>query len=203
LELLRQFLLTPNVEVERLAVDDKSNIWTLTEFADTNVDPSTVSMVVEYTAEGKIARELLTRNMFPFHASDLREGPEIGAAAMGYDAGVVWFWLPGSTDFVSITTSDGKIAMVKTQLPKRAGHNAVPLSIVREPSGNLVAQVGQNDEQGKRVITHYMWSPATAWLLFKPTKCEGFRLIGVGDKGQIYHSYEADRTDICVFRSAD
>lgn len=202
-QLLSAFALEPSHAIARLAVDDKSNIWTLTEFADTNVDPSTVPMVVEYTAEGRIARELLTRNMFPFHASDLREDPEIGAAAMGYDAGVVWFWLPGSTDFVSITTSNGKIAMVKTQLPKKAGRNAVPLSIAREPSGNLVAQVGENDEQGKRVIAHYTWSPATAWLQFKPTKCEGNRLIGIGDKGQIYHSYQGDHTEVCIFRSRD
>jgi hypothetical protein len=151
-QLLRAFALEPSHAIARLAVDDESNIWTLTDHADVNVNPSTVPMVVEYTAAGKILRELLTRDMFPFHAKDTKENLTIGPTAMGYDAGVVWLWLPGSTDFVTISIRDGKTAMMKTQLPKRAGRTVVPLGIARDTSGNVLAQVREDDDQGRPEI---------------------------------------------------
>lgn len=201
--LISAFAMEPSHAIARLAVDDQSNIWTLTDHADANVDPSTVPMVVEYTAEGRIAREPLMRNLFPFHATDTRQDINIGAPAMGYDSGVVWFWLPGSTDFVTISTSDGKIAMMKTQLPKRAGRASVPFRMVREPSGSLVAQVGEDDEHGHRVVAHYNWSPATDWVRMKPGKCEGDQLLGASERGQVYRPYQVDRTEICVFPGGD
>ncbi len=202
-QLLSASALEPSHQIALLAVDDDSNIWTLTDHADTNIDPSTVPMVVKYTAKGKVAKELLTRNMFPFHASDMRQNTEIGAPAMGYEAGVVWFWLPGSTDFVTISTSDNKVTRANTQLPKRGGRNVVPLSVKRELSGNLVAQVGENDEQGNRVQAHYRWSRDAAWARFRPDNCDGGILIGVGDKEQIYVLHPHERPDICVFHTAD
>ena len=199
-QLLSAFALEPSHQIALLAVDDDSNVWTITDHADTNVAPSTVPMVVKYTAKGEVANELLTRNMFPFHASDIRQDTEIGAPAMGYEAGVVWFWLPGSTDFVTISTRDNKITRAKTELPQRSGKRVVPISIRRDLSGDILAQVGENDEQGNRVPGHYRWSRDGAWARFKPGNCEGGILIGVGNNGQVYR--RADHTDVCNFRNA-
>ena len=200
--LLSVFALEPSHQIALLAVDDESNIWTLTNHADINVDPSTVPMVVKYTAKGEVAKELLTRTMFPFHASDMRQNTVIGGPAMGYEAGVVWFWLPGSTDFVTISTSDNKITRTKTLLPQRAGRNVTPVSVWRESSGTLVAQVGENDGQGNRVPAHYRWSPDAAWTRFEPDNCIGGMLIGVGDKRLMYVLHSGERTDLCSLQSA-
>jgi hypothetical protein len=205
--LLSAFALEPSREIGVLAVDDQSNIWTLTDGAGTGVDPSTVPMVVEYSPEGKIAREVLKRNLFPFHATFNREDVDIGSPAMGYDSGVVWFWLPGSTDFVTISTRDAKTARMKTQLPKKAGRHEVPLSVAREPSGNVLLQVREDDDQLRpevqSEVAYYSWSLSThGWSQFKPGACEPGRLIGVSDKGQVHLHYEAGRTNNCIFGEA-
>jgi len=199
-KLLSAFALEPSHQIALLAVDDESNIWTLTDHADSDVDPSTVPMVVKYTANGQVANELFTRNMFPFHASDIRQDTQIGAPAMGYDAGVVWFWLPGSTDFVTISTSDNKATRAKTELPQRSDHKVVPLSVRRDLSGDLVAQVGEYDEQGNWTSGHYRWSRHAAWVRFTPGHCEGGSLIGVGSKGQVY--LRPEHAGFCNFRRA-
>lgn len=204
-QLLSAFALEPSYEIALLAVDDYSNIWTLTQHADAK-DPATVPMVVEYTREGRILRKVLTRSAFPFHASHLREeDPDLGAATMGYGDGVVWFWLPGSTDLVTISTSNGQVTTTKTQLPKdRSGHNVVPLGIRRERSGNIVASVGENDDQGRREIRNYSWSATTSWVATKPGHCEGWgRLIGVGQTGRVYRSPQADSTAVCTSDNDD
>jgi hypothetical protein len=162
---------------------------------------------VEYSAEGKIVRELLKRSMFPFHAAFTRENTDIGSPAMGYDSGIVWFWLPGSTDFVTISTSDAKTAIMKTQLPKKEGRHDAPLSVAREPSGNVLLQVREGDDQLRpevqSEVAYYSWSPSTrAWSQFKPGACEPGRLIGVSDNGQVHLHYEAGRTNICIFGEA-
>lgn len=199
-QLMSVLALEPSHQIALLAIDDDSNIWTLTDHADTNVDPSTVPMVVKYTAKGEVVQELLKRSMFPLHASDLKQDIEIGGPAMGYEAGVVWFWLPGSTDLVTISTSDSKITRKTTQLPKTTGYNAMPLSIRHEPSGNLVAQVGENYGQGGRRSVYYRWSQQSAsWAQFKPAPCEGGSLIGAADDGQVYRLHQAGR-HLCKFR---
>jgi hypothetical protein len=79
------------------------------------------------------------------------------------------------------------------------GH-VVLLNIVRATSGNLLAEVRVDEDDGKSQVGYYKWSLATrAWLPFKPTICEGHRLIGVGDQEQVYIRLEADRCNICVF----
>ena len=198
-QLLSAQALEPSRQIARLAVDDNSNIWTLTNHAYPKADPSKVPMVVEYTADGKIAREMLPRNLFPFHASNLRQDTETGAPAMGYGAGAVWFWLPGSTDLVTISTSSGQVAMTKTQLPTKAGRNAVPTKITRDSSGKLIAQVGESDDQGGRVAAQYTWSPTGGWSQFKPGQCEGGVLMGVREEEQVYRVMQGTRTNICVF----
>jgi hypothetical protein len=191
-------------QIGLLAVDDQSNIWTLTDGAGAGVDPSTVPTVVEYSSKGKIVRELIKRNLFSFHASFNRENTDIGSPAMGYCSGAVWFWLPGSTDFVTISTSDAKTALMKTQLPQRAGRKEVPLSVTREISGNVLIQVREDDDQRrtevKSEVAYYSWSPFThSWLQFRPDACEPGRLIGISDKGQVHLHYESGHANICIF----
>jgi hypothetical protein len=198
-QLLSAQALEPSHQIERLAVDDNSNIWTLTSHAYPNADPSKAPMVVEYSVDGKITREILPRSLFPFHASDLRQDIEMGAPAMGYGAGMVWFWLPGSTDLVTISSTSGEVAMTKTQLPTKAGRNAVPTRIARDSSGKLIAQVGEHDDQGKRVAAHYTWSPTAGWERFRPGQCEGGVFMGVREEEQVYRVIQGDRTNICVF----
>jgi hypothetical protein len=197
--LLSAFALEPSRGIVRLAVDDKSNVWTLTGYAD-NKDPSTIAMVVQYTPEGIVARKLFTRNMFPFHASETWEDTSIGRAFMGYDSGLLWFWLPGSTELVTVSVGDGKSVIAKTQLPKRVGRTVVPSNLTRESSGKLVAQVYEIEDHGEFEIANYTWSAGTgSWSPFKPDTCDGARFIGVGDGGRIYLRYEADGTSICTY----
>ena len=206
-KLLSAFAMAPSYQIGRLVLDEQSNIWTLTDHTDYNVDPSTVPMVVEYTNEGKIVRQLLSRKMFPYHALDTKENSVIGATTMGYQSGNLWFWLPGSTDFVTITTNDGKAVTMKTGLPRRAGRVEVPLSIYREPSGSVVGQFREDDDQRRPQVAsdlaHYIWSPATGkWAEVERNVCEPGRLIGVDDKQQLYlrrKGESLDDTSICTF----
>lgn len=43
-------------------------------------------MVVEYTADGKILRELLTHGVFPFPALDMKSDVVLGGPVMGYSS---------------------------------------------------------------------------------------------------------------------
>ena len=203
-DLLSSFAIAPSRAIRLLVIDDHSNIWTLTDGAGKGVDPSTIPMIVEYASDGKVAREMLMRNLFPFHATDTREDVEIGAPMMGYDAGVVWFWLPGSTDLVTISTNDDRVAMTRTLLPQKGGHNVVPLKIVRDQAGHLVAQVGEDDEKGGRKLGHYLWSAdSKSWTQFRPGNCEGSRLIGASDKGQVYRRSQTQTSETCIFHEAN
>ncbi len=199
------FALAPSYAIRRLALDEQGNIWTLTDHADINVDPSTVPMLVEYSAEGTIEKQLLPRSQFPFHASDTKEDVKIGAPVMGYSSGIVWFWLPGSTDMVTMTTSDGKASMTKTHMPSSTAQLQVLLGIVREPSGNMVAQVREYDNpriDGRTV--YYTWSPSSgSWSQFTVDQCDGASaLIGADDNGEVYMNYNK-RTgpEICRFHT--
>jgi len=190
-ELRSSFALAPSHAIARLVVDNDSNIWTLTDGAGTEVNPAKVPVVVEYTAEGKVVREVLTRDMFPFHALDTQSNVIMGSAVMGCDSGMVWFWLPGSTELVTVSTSDGKAVIKKTELPKRHGRREVVLAISREPSGNVVGQFREDDDQFRpsvpAEIAHYVWSPSTgSWSQINPNRCEPGRLIGMSEKGPIY-----------------
>ena len=210
--LVSAFALAPSYQIRLLALDEDSNIWTLTTHADVGVDPSSVPMLVEYSSKGKIVREMLTRSMFPLHAFDAKETVETGAPAMGCSFGVVWFWLPGSTDFVTVSIVDGKTAIMKTELPKISGRTVIPLGIGREPSGDVVVNVREDDDQRradvKSEIAYYRWSSLSqTWSQFRPGGCESGRLIGVGDigggeGGHVYmRSDPVDHLDICTFKS--
>lgn len=205
-ELLSAHALDPSRAISLLEIDSQSNVWTLTDGAGTTVDPSTVPMIVEYTATGRVVREMLTRNMFPLHSQQTQGNSVMGWPAMGCDSGVLWFWLPGSTDFVTIATADGKVTMTKTHLPTRTGRDIIPLGISRDRTGDLVVQVREDDAQRRPdvqyEVEYYKWSPATGlWTSFRPGGCEGGRLIGMSDAGQAYLEYQSDRLPktICTF----
>jgi hypothetical protein len=214
------FALEPSREIYKIEVDEKLNVWTITSHAD-NKDPSTVPMVVEYNSNGIVSRELLTRDNFPFHAKWTQTGPSIGNAFMGYDSIGLWFWLPGSTELVTISAEDGRSAIVKTGLPEHHGrgltaqlrndgvgsidalqHTRVLVSIVRDASGKIVGQLGDVGENGAARISNYTWSPITGWSPLELDSCDGDRLIGASEKGLLYLQYQvasaADRVSVCV-----
>jgi hypothetical protein len=196
-QLLRAFSLGSSRAIRLLAIDENSNIWTLTDNAG-DKDPFTVPMVIEYRPDGTIARELLTRGMFPLHSTDTIENPKVGSPSLGYDQNGLWFWLPGSTDLVTIT-QDGASAMTKTDLPLDVG-NAVPVRIFREAQGTIIAQLRKAEGGQKPGVGYYRWSAITrSWAAFKPGECDGGILIGLSEKQEIYSVYAANRVGICGF----
>jgi hypothetical protein len=197
--LLSTFALEPWRQISRLAIDDDANLWTLTTHADSK-DTSTLPMVVEYSTDGAVVKELLPRSMFPLHAASTKENSTIGSPSMGYDSSSgLWFWLPGSTELVIVPAREGTPAVMKTGLPKSSLHEG-PHNIVRESSGNVVAQIREDKDDGSSQLAYYTWSPSTkSWVRFKPGACNGDWLIGVGDNKQVYVRPEADRSKICVF----
>jgi hypothetical protein len=196
--LLSFFSLAPSREILRLAVDEDSNVWTLAAHAD-DKDPATMPMVVEYTVDGGIAKELLTRNAFPFDAAEIRESAAIGRSSMGYEGGSLWFWLPGSTDLVTIHP-EGATSTMKTGMPRGVeGQYEIPVSVFRETSGNVVAEFREGHDTAKLGFAYYTWSPSNSWTRFKPGICDGDWLIGVSDKEQVYVGQGPNRNNICTF----
>ena len=186
-------------EIRKLAVDESSNIWTLTQNFHEG-DPSAVPMVVEYSAKGAVIREELPRSLLWSHGVAPKEGMYSGRITMGCDAGVVWIWLPGSTDLVTISESDGKATIVQTGLPTRENTRKIrliSLASPRETSWAFFARMGMT---GQSELSYYSWSPSTkAWSQFRPGACEGERLLGIGKAGQIYQGFREREGDICAF----
>jgi hypothetical protein len=186
-------------EIRKLAVDESSNIWTLTQNFHEG-DPSAVPMVVEYSAEGAVVREELPRSLLWSQGIPPTEGMYSGRITMGSDAGVVWIWLPGSTDLVTISGNDGNATIVQTGLPKREKYKEDPLDIAREPSRNVVGVFREDGDGGQSELAYYAWSPSTkVWSRFKPGPCDGERLLGIGNAGQIYEGFGDREADICAF----
>jgi len=197
--LSRVFSLKPPLGVRKLSIDEKGNIWTLTD-NDGDKDPATVPLIVEYSPEAKIKKEVLTRAEFPTHAGILKENLETGRISMGYDSGVLSVWLPGSTDYITVSTGDSKATVTKTQMPKRANYTEVPLSrFIRETSGDLVAEFREDGPNDAIDLAYFRWSASKrSWSQFKPGGCEGERLEGFSGGRQIYLNYRDERTDICA-----
>jgi hypothetical protein len=198
-KLLSAYVLSDSREIRKLAIDESSNVWTLTENFEEG-DPPTVPMVVEYTADGAPIREVIPRSVLWSHNIPPREGMYSGRITMGCDAGVVWIWLPGSTDLVTISASDGKVTIAQTGLPTREKYKEDPLDVAREPSGSVVGVFREDGDDGKSELAYHAWSPSTkVWSRFKPGQCDGDRLLGIGDAGQIYQGFGERDGDICAF----
>jgi hypothetical protein len=203
--LLSAFALTSSRQISRLEVDDQSYIWTLADHLDDGDDPSTLPMVVEYTEAGAEARKVLTRAMFPLHVRRIEQSASIGVPSMGHDSDIFWFWLPGSTDLVTVSTrADDRPMVAKTGLPKSVGMAIRPYHLFRMPSGEVVGQFNEKAENGTSEWSYYAWSPSVGlWAQFKPAMCDGDQLIGVNAHQQVYlhHRAGSDRVDVCTFEA--
>lgn len=198
------FALEPSRGIKRLVVDDQSNVWTLTAGLGETDDPSSNPMLVEYGPDGAVKKELLPRSTFPLHAKHIDQSPATGTMSMGFDAGAVWFWLPGSTDFVTVSGATGSANIVQTGLPKRNGEFE-PVMVFRKASGHVVAQIREFGGSEKVRFSYHDWSPSTrTWSEFRPGVCDGAWLIGVTGDDQFYDRIEGvpdqRRTDdLCRF----
>lgn len=179
---LSAFALAPAREIFRLELDERSNIWTIGSGAG-DQNPSQVPMVVEYDAKGNAIRELLTRSMFPLHAEIMNQNSKIGPVSSGYGSGVFWFWLPESTEMVTVATDNSGVSVKKTGLPNPS---VVPMWMVRDATGNLVAELHHHNGQASEK-TYAVWSPATgSWASFNADACEPDRLVGVDQDKLVY-----------------
>jgi hypothetical protein len=194
------FALEPSREIQRLEVDEKSNIWTISSHSG-GKNPSTVPMVVKYTSEGTIAMEMLARDKFPFHAEATQQSQEIGSTFIGYDSDGLWFWLPGSTELVTISADGSKSTVVKTQLPHWDGSiGEHPVRILRANS-QMVAQFGETSKQGIPSVANYTWSADNGWSRFEPGSCAGSLMVGSNGRELVFvqrNAALANRFDICV-----
>ena len=197
--------LDPVRYMARLEVDDSSNIWTMTGSAN-GQNPATLPLVIEYRPDGSIEKELIPRSRFPLHAADLKEDLEIGSVAMGYHSGVIWFWLPGSTDLVTIPADRGGFQVVETQLPRTPTRKVVPMHLFRQSSGDLVAEFHEDGPDGEMEIRDYVWSATKkSWSESQPESCVGGRLIGDDATGRFYLQFastevRAETADLCIER---
>jgi hypothetical protein len=196
--LLSALALEPSRQIEALNIDENLNIWTLTTHSDEQA-PSVVPMVVEYDRNGTVVRQVLSRDQFPMHANSNQVNPEIGSIVSGYDAGIFWFWLPGSTDMVTVRTSDGTVARTQTNLPEAPkDQHFVPLLIAKESSGALIAEVSERGQNLKHHVGYYSWSPETkTWSAFSPDVCAGHRLVGINANEHVY--VRGADNDICTY----
>jgi len=197
-KLLSFFVLDPSRGVLRLAIDERLHVWTLTTWSG-GKDPSEVPMVIEYDARGRVVRELLPRDQFPLHAEAIEESSGNGFASFGYQSDTVWFWLPGSTDLVTIRTDSGRVTRVSTGIPTVIG-GAAPRSLDRQPSGNLVAEVVQKRlEDGALVSAVYLWSPETGqWTQLTPSACPDHVFVGVSGHDMLLVSFAGGAPEICA-----
>jgi hypothetical protein len=197
--LVSAFAMRSYQEVTRLAVDESGNIWTLTANSDGR-DPASVPMVIEYSPDGLIVGEFLNRSMFPLHATSTRENSRIGAVWMGYDSGILWFWLPGSTELVTIATQNSSRdpVILKTGLPVRTNQSP-PNAVFREASGNIVAEFREINESGTR-ITYFRWTATTnSWAQYGPGNCDGRLLTGIRGGEQVFAGSDGSISDACRY----
>ena len=66
----------------------------------------------------------------------MNQNSKIGPVSSGYGSGVFWFWLPESTEMVTVATDNSGVSVKKTGLPNPS---VVPMWMVRDATGNLVA----------------------------------------------------------------
>lgn len=178
--------LAPWRDALRIELDADSNIWALNSIGDESKSAGSGSMLVEYSAKGAVLKELLPRTSFPTHANEIKGNPEMGFAAMGRNGGAVWFWLPGSTEFVTVEGSGGASSIVKTGLPS-PNKPIRPVSFARDRSGALI---GEFSEKESSQLVYYRWLPSSkSWVQFEPGVCAGGWLVGTDEADQIYLTF--------------
>ena len=148
-------------------------------------------MVVVYGPTGTIVKEMFKRTDFPVHANFTQEDETIGVPAFGHGADVVWFWLPGSTDLVSIQAHSFSVERTSTGLPQRSPRE-VPLRMVRGESGSLLAEImSRQDDQHPGEFGFFMRSAGTNhWEHFNPP-CANCLLVG-SDAGKAFFEGHAE-----------
>ena len=188
--LMLALALDPSREIAYLTVDQRSNVWTLT-MGSGGRNPSEVPMVVVYGPTGAVVKEMLKRTDFPAHTTFTQEDETIGVPAVGHGDGVVWFWLPGSTDLVSIRTDSYSVERTSTGLPQRSAREA-PLRMVRSDSGSLLAEImSKQDDQHPAEFGFFVRSAATRhWERFNPP-CVNCLLVG-SDEGKAFFKGHAE-----------
>ena len=190
--LLSALALDPSREILRLALDENLNAWTVTHTSG-DIDPSKAPLVVQYNQKGVVVREVLTRDLFPMHAEEIHQNPLVGAATVGCDSGTFWFWLPASTDFVTISVKDGIVAgNMQTGLPRLSGMKVTPLQVLRAASGDVIAEV-RTEAQGPSPsanLAYFAWSPESkSWTSFAPQVCTNHRLVGIDGSNEIFFGF--------------
>jgi hypothetical protein len=184
-------------DAERIELDADSNIWTLNSNADESKPAGNGFLLTEYSIKGTILRELLPRSLFPVHANEIMRSREMGFAAAGRNDGTVWFWLPGSTELITVGSSDGMSSIVKTGLPS-SDKPIHPVNFTRDNSGALIGEFSESDSSR---LVYYRWLPSDkSWVRFEPGVCTGGALEGSDEIEQIYLKSEKNRTvTSCAF----
>jgi hypothetical protein len=199
-DLISAHALTASGEIAALALDDRSNVWTIARGSGLEPD-SDGPLIVEYDKLGNVVRKMLPRRLFPPHQRGVQQNPEIGAVAAGYEAGTFWFWLPSSTDLVTVRAKDGVVtSRIRTGYPVQQGHTLWPLLVTREPSGILVAEARVEDTESPLSapsLAYYAWSPDTGkWSVSHFDACAGYRLIGVDHNEEVFFQF-GPKDNIC------
>jgi hypothetical protein len=180
--------LAPWRDALRIELDADSNIWTLNSNADETRNAAESFMLTEYSARGSVLRELLPRNVFPAHSDEIHGNTKIGFAEMGRTSHDVWFWLPGSTELVTVDSS-GQTSFGKTGLPA-SKEPPIPVNFAVDKSGDLVGQF----RVGKESAVYYRWSQSSkAWTGFDAGACIGGYLAGTDQDRLIFLKSQANQ----------
>lgn len=199
-KLTGRFNLVPSRGVGRLAIDNSGSIWTLTASAG-DKDPKDVPLVVEYDAKGQEIRSLLRRSSFSIHAAHNVVERTTGSPAMGVDANMVWVWLPGSNDLVTIDTQSGSSNQASIALPNLPA-KVYPNAVFYAGSGRyLLKTIDLNKEPANRLSTPVFEyavasSKWTADPIAFPDCAQDHRLIGISDSSAVM--LQSSDRDICV-----
>ena len=178
-KLQKVFALAPSRGIQLLEFDDYSNIWTLTSSSG-DKPPAQVPLLVEYDLAGREIRKLFTRDAFPIHATLTKASHESGYASMGFAAGTLWVWLPGSTDLITVKTLSGEASRVTTGLPDLPPQ-VYPSTVSRVSDDSyLLAALDQSGAPGVSVEPQFFtWSmQSKQWTAANPSgECQDEKLI--------------------------
>lgn len=181
----------------KLAVDEQSNVWTLTE-GTTGKDASTVPLLVEYDSTGTVVQELLKRSQFPADADIVHT--DIGMVGFGYVNGAIWFWTPASQDFVTVDVRNGSFTKVHTGMPNQFPAEA-PMGTFRDGDSLVSLILGAPKPHSPGTWGIFRWSPTQGWSRIQPVECQEQKLLlGDLENGRgIFASRDQDREmDLCM-----